>query len=249
MELVEGPTLAERVGVGPIPWREVVQIARQIAEALEAAHEQGIVHRDLKPANIKVREDGVVKILDFGLAKALEPAPASRGAVTNAPTVTTPAMTAAGIVLGMAAYMIAQGAHLVLPFLGLDVLAVAKPELEAILREKHGIEHVARDLREHLPAWLAQAPEMPGLVRDYLVKATRGELQTRIASEDLAKLRREHETSHRRTLRVLSAGAIGISGALLTGLDAGQWTVFGLSGLGLSLMAVAAALFLLAVRR
>ena len=131
----------------------------------------------------------------------------------------------------------------------LDIWGVAKPELEAILREKHGIEHVARDLREHLPAWLSQAPEMPGLVRDYLVKATRGELQTRIASEDLAKLRREHETSHRRTLRVLSAGAIGISGALLTGLNAGQWTVFGLSGIGLSLMAVAAVLFLLAVRR
>jgi len=131
----------------------------------------------------------------------------------------------------------------------LDIWGVAKPELEAILREKHGIEHVARDLREHLPAWLSQAPEMPGLVRDYLVKATRGELQTRIASEDLAKLRREHETSHRRTLRVLSAGAIGISGALLTGLNAGQWTMFGMSGLGLSLMAVAAVLFLLAVRR
>ena len=69
MELVEGPTLADRIAQGPIPIDEALSIARQIAEALEAAHEQGIIHRDLKPANIKVREDGTVKVLDFGLAK------------------------------------------------------------------------------------------------------------------------------------------------------------------------------------
>ena len=72
MELVEGETLAVRIARGPIPVDEALPIARQIAEALEAAHEQGIVHRDLKPANIKVREDGTVKVLDFGLAKALD---------------------------------------------------------------------------------------------------------------------------------------------------------------------------------
>src|SRR5215471_8455252 len=74
MELVEGPTLADRIAKGPIPLDEALPIAKQTAEALEAAHEQGIIHRDLKPANIKVREDGTVKVLDFGLAKALEPA-------------------------------------------------------------------------------------------------------------------------------------------------------------------------------
>ena len=73
MELVEGPTLADRIAQGPIPLDEALPIARQIAEALEAAHEQGIIHRDLKPANIKVRADGTVKVLDFGLAKAMEP--------------------------------------------------------------------------------------------------------------------------------------------------------------------------------
>ena len=73
LELVEGPTLAERIAHGPIPLDEALPIARQIAEALEAAHEQGIIHRDLKPANIKLRSDGTVKVLDFGLAKALEP--------------------------------------------------------------------------------------------------------------------------------------------------------------------------------
>ena len=70
MELVEGPTLADRVSQGPISLDEALPIAKQIAEALEAAHEQGIIHRDLKPANIKVRPDGAVKVLDFGLAKA-----------------------------------------------------------------------------------------------------------------------------------------------------------------------------------
>ena len=77
MELVEGPTLADRIAGGAIPIEEALQIAKQIAEALEAAHEQGIIHRDFKPANIKVRRDGVVKVLDFGLAKAMEPAGAS----------------------------------------------------------------------------------------------------------------------------------------------------------------------------
>ena len=76
MELVEGPTLAERITRGALTIEEALAIAKQIAEALEAAHEQGIVHRDLKPANIKVREDGTAKVLDFGLAKATEPADA-----------------------------------------------------------------------------------------------------------------------------------------------------------------------------
>jgi serine/threonine-protein kinase len=76
MELVDGPTLADRIAQGPIPLDEALPIVKQIAEALEAAHEQGIIHRDLKPANVKVRADGTVKVLDFGLAKALESQPA-----------------------------------------------------------------------------------------------------------------------------------------------------------------------------
>jgi eukaryotic-like serine/threonine-protein kinase len=104
LELVEGPTLADLVARGPLPIDEALAIAQQTAEALVAAHEQGIVHRDLKPANIKVRPDGTVKVLDFGLAKALDPV----GVATNAsisPTITSPAMTQAGIILGTAAYM------------------------------------------------------------------------------------------------------------------------------------------------
>ena len=105
MELVEGPTLADRIAQGPIPVDEALPIAKQIAEALEAAHEQGIIHRDLKPANVKVREDGTVKVLDFGLAKAMEPAAAMSPDASMSPTITTPAMTQAGVIQGTAAYM------------------------------------------------------------------------------------------------------------------------------------------------
>ena len=108
MELVEGEDLAVRIARGPMPLDEALPIARQIAEALEAAHGQGIIHRDLKPANIKVRADGTVKVLDFGLAKAMDPLSSSSAAaaLANSPTITNPAaMTAAGIVLGTAAYM------------------------------------------------------------------------------------------------------------------------------------------------
>ncbi len=104
MELVEGPTLADRIANGPIPVDEALSIAKQIAEALEAAHEQGIVHRDLKPANVKVSDASTVKVLDFGLAKAMEPAAAS-GDVANSPTITSPVVTRAETVLGTAAYM------------------------------------------------------------------------------------------------------------------------------------------------
>jgi serine/threonine-protein kinase len=105
MELVDGPTLDERIAGRPMPVDEALPIARQIADALEAAHEQGIVHRDLKPANVKVRSDGTVKVLDFGLAKAMEPISPMPPSQSISPTITTPAMTQAGMILGTAAYM------------------------------------------------------------------------------------------------------------------------------------------------
>ena len=105
LELVEGPTLADRIAEGPIPVEEALPIAKQIAEALEAAHAAGIVHRDLKPANIKLRADGTVKVLDFGLAKATGPSQGTNSSLSISPTITSPAMTQAGLILGTAAYM------------------------------------------------------------------------------------------------------------------------------------------------
>jgi serine/threonine-protein kinase len=102
LELVEGPTLADRIAQGPVPLDDALPIAKQIAEALEAAHEAGVIHRDLKPANIKVREDGTVKVLDFGLAKALDPSPDAEPSVS--PTVTV-AATQMGVIMGTVAYM------------------------------------------------------------------------------------------------------------------------------------------------
>jgi Tol biopolymer transport system component len=113
MELVEGPTLAERIAAGPLSVADTIAIARQIADALDCAHEHAIVHRDLKPANVKVRDDGTVKVLDFGLAKAMG---AGGGGATdqpaaNSPTFTTPAMTELGMILGTAAYMAPEQAR------------------------------------------------------------------------------------------------------------------------------------------
>jgi serine/threonine protein kinase len=108
MELVEGEELAQRIARGPLALDDALPIARQIALALEAAHEQGIIHRDLKPANIKVGTDGAVKVLDFGLAKAMDPlssSSAAAAALANSPTMTSPAATLAGVILGTAAYM------------------------------------------------------------------------------------------------------------------------------------------------
>ncbi|HSM52261.1 MAG TPA: protein kinase, partial [Thermoanaerobaculia bacterium] len=109
MELVEGEDLSERIKRGPVPIEEATAIALQVAGALEAAHEQGIVHRDLKPANIKLRPDGTVKVLDFGLAKAWETDGADPG-LSLSPTVTRHA-TAAGLILGTAAYMAPEQAR------------------------------------------------------------------------------------------------------------------------------------------
>ena len=103
LELVEGETLAERVAKGPVPVKEALEVCRQIAEGVEAAHEKGVIHRDLKPANVKITPEGKVKILDFGLAKALEEE-VPLADISQSPTLTEE-MTRAGVILGTAAYM------------------------------------------------------------------------------------------------------------------------------------------------
>jgi ubiquinone biosynthesis protein len=115
----------------------------------------------------------------------------------------------------------------------LDVLAVAKPELETILREKHGLDQAAKDLRERLPGWLSKAPDMPGLLHDYLKQATTGQLTSRMDSAELAQLRANLEQSQRRTQGTIVAAAVLLGGAILTGLETGPWRFLGLSTIGL----------------
>ena len=181
MELVEGPTLADRIAHGPIPIDEALPIAKQIADALEAAHEQGIIHRDLKPANIKVRPDGTVKVLDFGLAKAMEPAAAAVPGMSMSPTITTPAMTQAGIILGTAAYMSPEQARGKIVDKRADIWAFGAVLFEMLTGER---AFAGDDLSITLasvvmkdPTWAALAPATPWgvqqLLRRCLVKDPR----------------------------------------------------------------------------
>jgi serine/threonine-protein kinase len=194
MELVDGDDLAERLRRGPLPFDEALPIARQIAEALEAAHEQGLVHRDLKPANIKLRPDGTVKVLDFGLAKALDQSSASHAgdrSATMSPTITTPAMTQMGMILGTAAYMSPEQAkgrpadkrsdvwsfgcvlYEVLsgkrPFEGEDV----SDTLAAVLRAE--------------PDWNALPPETPAPVRTLIKQCLTKDRRQRVGDLSVAR--------------------------------------------------------------
>jgi len=111
MELVEGEDMSVRIARGALPQDEALSIARQIADALEAAHEAGVIHRDLKPANVKIKPDGTVKVLDFGLAKAIGSGSAGVTSIADSPTMTSPVMTAVGLILGTAGYMAPEQAR------------------------------------------------------------------------------------------------------------------------------------------
>jgi len=169
MELVEGENLSQRIARGAIPLDEALPLAKQIAEALEAAHEQGIIHRDLKPANIKVRPDGTVKVLDFGLAKALDPAAASSPEAMNSPTITSPAMTQAGMILGTAAYMAPEQARGKTVDRRADIWAFGAVLCEMLTGQRaFGGEDIAQTLANVInkePAWEALPPTTPARIR------------------------------------------------------------------------------------
>jgi serine/threonine-protein kinase len=188
MELVEGPTLADRIAQGPIPLDEALPIARQITEALEAAHEQGIIHRDLKPANIKVRSDGMVKVLDFGLAKAMETTVAGEGgnhSLTNSPTITSPAMlTGVGMLLGTAAYMSPEQAKGRPVDTRSDVWAfgVVLYEMLTGMRPFGGDDvgdTIAAVLRQDVN-WTALSPSTPTAVRWLLARCLNRDVKNRL---------------------------------------------------------------------
>jgi len=164
MELVEGPTLALRIDAGALPLDEALDIARQIAEALEAAHDRGIIHRDLKPANVKIRPDGLVKVLDFGLAKALDPTDAQALSDQAAsPTITSPAMTTAGVILGTAAYMAPEQAKGKPVDRRADVWALGAVLYEMLTGQRafHG-----EDTTDTIVAVLSQEPDWSSLPAD-----------------------------------------------------------------------------------
>ena len=120
----------------------------------------------------------------------------------------------------------------------LDIWGVAKPELETILRERHSLENVSHELRERLPGWLAKAPEMPGLVHDFLVMANSGQLMGRASSKDTTQARQERQISRRKILHVLAGGSLGIPGAILTAMETGPWFLWGYSVPGMVLLAL-----------
>ena len=172
MELVEGDDLSQCIARGAIPLDEALPIAKQIAEALEAAHEQGIIHRDLKPANIKVRSDGTVKVLDFGLAKAMEPIGAMAVSNSMSPTITTPAMTQAGMILGTAAYMSPEQARGKPVDKRADIWAFGCVLFEMLSGRQpfpgEDISHVLVRVIERDPDWSALPPTLLPALGTYL---------------------------------------------------------------------------------
>ncbi len=161
LELVEGPTLADRLAQGPIPLDEALPIATQIDEALEAAHDRGVIHRDLKPANIKLRPDGAVKVLDFGLAKALERDVAAPD-VTHSPTLTV-AGTRVGMILGTAAYMAPEQARGKAVDKRADIWAFGCVLYEMLTARR---AFVGDDVSDILASVLAREPELTALPTD-----------------------------------------------------------------------------------
>ena len=181
LELVEGPTLADRIAQGPIPVDEALPIAKQIAEALEAAHEAGVIHRDLKPANIKVREDGTVKVLDFGLAKALDTTP--EGDPSQSPTLTA-AATQMGVIMGTAAYMSPeQAAGKVVDKRG-DIWSFGVVLFEMLTGQRlftgETVSHVLGAVLQVEPKWDALPTGTPPLLRRLLRRCLQKERKRRL---------------------------------------------------------------------
>jgi eukaryotic-like serine/threonine-protein kinase len=185
MELVGGEDLSQRIARGVIPIDEVLAIAKQIAEALEAAHEQGVIHRDLKPANIKIREDGTVKVLDFGLAKALEPVAGRPGAATMSPTITSPAtMTGVGVLLGTAAYMSPEQAKGKPADKRSDIWAFGAVLYEMLTGRRpfegeDASDTIAAVLRSE-PDWNALPNDTPSTIRTLVVRCLQKDVKKRV---------------------------------------------------------------------
>jgi serine/threonine-protein kinase len=190
LELIDGGTLADRIAKGPLPVDEALVIATQIAEALDAAHEKGIIHRDLKPANIALTHEGQVKVLDFGLAKAAEPASAVAMDLATSPTITSPVMTGVGRVLGTAAYMAPEQAKGRAVDRRSDVWAFGCVLYEMltgrrVFETEDVTDTVAAVLRGD-PDWRALPADLPAPIRTLIARCLEKDRTKRIADTSVA---------------------------------------------------------------
>ena len=228
LELVEGPTLAERIEQGPIPVDETIAIARQIAEALEAGHDAGVIHRDLKPANVKLKEDGTVKVLDYGLAKALEGG-APRGEdseLSQSPTLTRQG-TQVGTILGTAAYMSPEQAKGKRVDKRADVWAFGAVVYEMLTGER---AFAGQDVSDTLAAVLRAEPDfdalpagMPHAVRQALRLCLTKDLKGRVRAIGDVALAMDGAFDSARAERESArpSGIVGVAGFLLGAIAAG----------------------------
>ncbi len=243
LELIEGPTLADRIASGPIAVDDAVVIARQIAEALEAAHERGVVHRDLKPTNIKLRPDGTVKLLDFGLAKMLQTEDTSRPDAPGSPTLTSRSLVDRGVILGTPAYVSPEQARGEEAGRRSDIWAFGVVLYEMLSRERafHGenaSDTIAAVLRQDIN-WAALDASTPDALRQLMSRCLDRDVrrrlrdigEARIVLEDLAATRVASTTSSRlarpmavRMWRrlVIPAGAAAVAGVAV---GAAVWTL------------------------
>jgi tetratricopeptide (TPR) repeat protein len=198
MELVEGPTLAELIASGPLPVERSLQIGRQVADALVAARDKGVIHRDLKPANIKIRPDGTVKVLDFGLAK-IGGAEVAQQALSQLPTETLSG-TQAGLILGTAAYMSPEQTRGLPVDERTDVWAFGCVLYEMLAgRSAFGgptLSDTIASILEHEPDWRRLPRPTPRTIRDLLVRCVRKDLQSRLKDIAVARLQIDEAITH-----------------------------------------------------
>ena len=232
MEFVDGEDLAARLVRGRIPLDEALPIARQIADALEAAHDQGIVHRDLKPANIKVRPDGTVKVLDFGLAKAMDPTAGSGAAIANSPTFTAQ-HTQVGMIVGTAAYMAPEQARGKAVDRRADIWAFGAVLYEMLSGRRafdgEDISDVLASVLKSDPAWNAVPADVPPSIRRLLRRCLEKDPRKRLSAIGDARFDLdEPEPAAQVTLPAARRGAlpyaiVALTAALLTAAVAWLW--------------------------